>query len=96
MTNLKDKPFALIGVNSWPRDSGELAKLMTREKLNWRTFDDPDRVINGRWNYLATPVFYIIDGQGTIRRKWVGKPGEKTIDAALEKLLGEAEHQSPR
>ena len=56
---------------------------MTREKLNWRTFDDPDRVINGRWNYLATPVFYIIDGQGTIRRKWVGKPGEKTIDAAL-------------
>jgi hypothetical protein len=39
----------------------------------------------------ATPTFYIIDHQGTIRRKWTGNPGHKTIDTALDKLIQEAE-----
>lgn len=66
---------------------------MAREKINWRTFDD-DGPINRQWNLPATPAFYIIDHEGTIRRKWIGKPGEKTIDTALEKLIGEAERQA--
>jgi hypothetical protein len=87
---LKDKPFALVGVNSWPHEPGELKKVMTKEKLNWRSFDGDD-AINRQWNSLATPAFYIVDHTGTIRRKWVGKPGEKPIDAALEKLIRVAE-----
>jgi hypothetical protein len=63
---------------------------MTKEKINWRSFDD-EGAINRRWNQPATPTFYIIDHTGTIRRKWVGKPGEKPIDAALKKLIREAE-----
>ncbi len=62
---------------------------MTREKLNWRSFDGPGT--NRRWNVPATPTFYIIDQNGTIRRKWVGNPGEKSIDAALDKLIQQAE-----
>lgn len=41
--------------------------------------------------FPATPSFYLIDPTGTIRRKWVGHPGESSIDAAVEKLLREAE-----
>ena len=63
---------------------------MTKEEINWRSFDD-DGAINRQWNFPATPSFYIIDHKGTIRHKWVGKPGEKSVDAALEKLIHVAE-----
>jgi hypothetical protein len=66
---------------------------MIRENITWRTFDDSG-AINDQWNRPATPAFYIIDHHGVIRRKWIGKPGEKTVDAALEKLIGEAENVS--
>ncbi len=68
---------------------------MTKETLNWRSFDD-EGAINRQWNLPATPAFYIIDHKGTIRRKWVGKAGEKAIDAALEKLIKAAETTTPR
>ena len=63
---------------------------MTKEKLNWRSFTG-EQAINRQWNLPATPTTYIVDQKGTIRHKWVGKVGEKTIDAALEKLIREAE-----
>jgi peroxiredoxin len=63
---------------------------MTKENINWRTFDDSGDINDG-WNLPMTPAFYVIDHDGVIRHKWVGKPGEKTIDAALEKLIAEAE-----
>ena len=63
---------------------------MAKHKISWRTVDD-DGAINRQWNSPATPAFYIIDHKGTIRRKWVGKPGEKSVDAALEKMIQEAE-----
>lgn len=95
MTTLKDKPFVVIGVNSWLHKRGELKTVMTQQQINWRTFDDTGE-INRRWNFPATPAFYIIDHKGTIRRKWIGKPGEKTIDTALEKLIKAAETTAPR
>ncbi len=67
---------------------------MAREKLNWRSFDD-EGAINRLWNLPTTPAFCIIDHKGTIRRKWIGKPGEKSIDASLEKLIQEAEKTAP-
>jgi hypothetical protein len=65
---------------------------MDREKLPWRSFADRG-TINAQWNQPATPMYYVIDGKGTIRYKWVGAVGEKAIDAALEKLIQEAERQ---
>ena len=87
---MKDKPFALVGVNSWTHKPGELKEVMTKEQINWRSFDDAG-AINRLWNLPATPTSCIIDHVGTIRRKWVGKPGEKPIDTALKKLIQEAE-----
>ncbi len=66
---------------------------MTREKLNWRSIDD-NGAINRQWNFPATPAFYIIDHKGKIRRKWVGKPGEKSVDDALKQLIQEAEENA--
>ena len=69
---------------------------MTEEWINWRSFAD-DATITRQWNSPATPTFYVIDHTGMIRRKWVGNPGGKTIDVALEKLIREAEEtNSPK
>ena len=62
---------------------------MKKEKISWRTFDD-DGSISKQWNRPPTPMVYILDHEGRIRRKWAGNPGEKTIDAALEELIDEA------
>jgi peroxiredoxin len=68
---------------------------MVKEKLNWRSFSDKGPITRGliatRWNMSATPTMYVIDHKGVIRYKWVGAPGEKAIDDALEKLIGEGE-----
>lgn len=68
---------------------------MTKYKINWRTVDDKG-AINRQWNFPATPAFYILDHQGVIRRKWIGKPGEKSVDTALKKLIRQAEESLQR
>ena len=89
MTKLKGRPFALIGVNVNEFEAKNLKERMDKEKMNWRSFVHQD-AINAKWN-PSTPCYYVLDPKGVIRYKWVGAPGEKAIDTALEKLLAEAE-----
>jgi hypothetical protein len=95
VTNLKDKPFAIVGVHIGGLNAPELKKVMTREKLTWRSFVDPGNAGAGpiatRWNLSATPSFYLIDHKGIIRFKWAGPPGEEDMDAALHGLIKVAE-----
>jgi len=80
----------LIGVNVNRHKPKELKEVMDKEKLSWRSFADQG-AIAAKWNLPGTPTFYLIDHKGVIRYKWVGSPGEKAIDAAVEKLIQEAE-----
>jgi hypothetical protein len=77
----------------------QLKKVMAKEMLTWRSFVDPrgdneegfvGRISN-QWNLEGTPMLYLIDHKGVIRYKWLGDPGEKVIDEAIEKLVEEAE-----
>jgi len=88
VTRLNDKPFALIGVNVNDRESMNLKETMAQEKMNWRSFAYQEAV-SAKWN-PSTPSYYVLDSRGVIRHKWVGAPGEKAIDTALEKLIDEA------
>jgi hypothetical protein len=100
VTNLKDKPFALIGVHVGGSTVKELKGIMDKEKLPWRSFADLGNAGTGeiatKWNHAATPTFYVIDHTGVIRYKWTGAPGAKVMDAALEKLIGEAEKDAKK
>ena len=95
MTNLNDKPFALIGVHVGGSTVKQLKATMEKEKLPWRSFVDLGNATTGpistKWNFPATPTFYLIDHEGIIRHKWTGAPGEKVMDAALEEVIGAAE-----
>lgn len=63
---------------------------MIEHNITWRSFDD-EGDLNRQWNMPATPTFYIIDHEGMIRHKWIGKPGENSVDNALDKLILETE-----
>jgi hypothetical protein len=94
----------LIGVNVNGYDPSKLKQVMIKEKISWRSFADRGAII-GTWNLPGTPMFYVIDHKGVIRHKWVGSsadyklgglPDEKTIDAALAKLIQEAERDAAK
>jgi peroxiredoxin len=87
---LAEKPFALIGVHGNGYEPKKLKAVMEKERLNWRSFAD-QRIIAPKWSARGTPTYYVIDHKGVIRHKWVGYPGEKAIDSALEKLIKEVE-----
>jgi peroxiredoxin len=86
---MKDKPFALIGVNVNDRESKNLKDVMEKDNLPWRSFAHQD-AINDHWN-PSTPSYYIIDAKGMIRHKWAGFPGATAMDVALEKLIEEVD-----
>jgi hypothetical protein len=103
VTNLKAQPFALLGVHVGGASVKQLKYVMEKEKIIWRSFVDVGNAGAGpiatKWNLSATPTFYVIDHQGVIRYKWAGPPGEKVVDAALDKLIKAAEgdgKDSPR
>ena len=87
----------MIGVNVNESESKDLKERMAKEKMSWRSFAHQD-AINAKWN-PSTPGYYVLDPKGVIRYKWVGSPGAKAIDTALEKLIQEAERngkQTPK
>jgi hypothetical protein len=86
---LAGKPFALLGVHSFDYPPAKLKAVMAKEQLNWRSISS--RAISVRWSARGTPTYYIIDGNGVIQSKWVGYPGAKALDEALERQLKEAE-----
>ncbi len=95
MTKLKDKPFALIGVHIGGLNAKQLREVVEKQRITWRSFVDAGNAGAGpiatKWNLSATPTLYVIDHKGVIRYRWAGAPGEKVIDAALEKLIKVAE-----
>jgi hypothetical protein len=94
---MENKPFVILGVNTNGYSAEQLKKVMDKEQLNWRTFADTKvsdstfGPICTTWNLMGTPTLFILDHKGVIRHKWLGGPGEKAIDEALEKLIKEAE-----
>ena len=87
VTRLRDKPFALVGVNSDP-DRDQLRKRMAEEKITWRSFwNGPagtDGPIARAWNVRGWPTVYVLDHKGIIRFK-DGRGVE--LDAAVDRLI---------
>jgi len=91
---MEGKPFALIGVNSDP-DRDALKEVLKKEEITWRSFwngkEGTGGPISSKWNVQGWPTLYVLDHKGIIRHKWLGSPGDKVMDDAIEKLVKEAE-----
>ena len=87
----------------WPRrrtDQGTHEGSPTVSPGNHRDYVYHRTAIIEDWSLSNTPTFYVIDHKGIIRHKWVGSPSDnkrsgmpdpKTMEAALSKLVADAE-----
>ena len=90
---LENKPFALLGVNS-DGDKDKPKEAVVKEQITWRSWFDGGGTsgpIASKWNVRGWPTLYLLDAKGVIRQKYVGSPGEKTLDDEIDKLIAEVE-----
>jgi len=87
---MKDKPFALVGVNS--DKSVEVAKAaIEKNQLNWRSFQNarpgrPD--IAEDWAVNGWPTIVVLDAEGKIRyRGHDGDAATKTAKQVVDALV---------
>jgi len=87
VVRLKDKPFALIGINS-DGDRSVLQKILEKEKITWRQAVDgsTEGPLATAWNIHGWPTIYILDAKGVIRYKNLR---DKPMEDAVVKLLDE-------
>ena len=81
----------MIGVNVLGHEPKKLKEVMNKEQMTWRSISS--RAVTSQWN-AGTPTYFVLDGKGVIRYKWVGSPGEKAIETALEDLIRQAENDT--
>ena len=89
---LKDQPFALLGINS-DGDAAKLRDILDKNELagfpNWRHWVDGSTSgpIATRWNVSGWPTIYVLDRQGVIRYRDVR---DRQLEDAVKALLAEA------
>jgi len=92
---LKDEPFALIGVNS-DADLDMVRGVVKEKNLTWRSFWNGEKGTQGpistQWNVQGWPTIYVIDAAGKIRYKNVR--GDD-LDKAIKSLIAEAKASQP-
>jgi peroxiredoxin len=88
-----EREFAILGVNSDPQRAS-LVAAAARESLAWpNLWDGPDGTagpIATRWRVRAWPTWYLVDGEGLVRRRWRGAPEAEDLDAALKQWVSRA------
>jgi hypothetical protein len=90
---LKDSPFALIGVNS---DSPleKIRKIVKEKNLSWRSFQntpkDATRSISEAWAVQGWPTLVVLDAEMRIRHR--SHDGDQAI-ALVRQLVKELEAQ---
>jgi peroxiredoxin len=92
---LRERPFAIVGVNSDP--PAKLRAAIQREKFSFRWFADGGTAgpINTEWNVSAWPTIYVLDPRGRIRMKKSGVGNPQHIKECLDKVLSETD-RSPK
>ncbi|MEZ5964669.1 MAG: hypothetical protein R3F56_12545 [Planctomycetota bacterium] len=88
MTEMQDKPFALIGVNS---DSLAIArKAVATKELNWRSFQNElasGGTISAQWQVDGWPTLVVLDRD--MRINYRGHSGDEAL-AMVRRLVAEA------
>ena len=89
---LKDEPFALLGINSDPLEKAQSAK--SEKNLSWRSWWDGGNTrgpIATKWGISGWPTIYVVDHKGVIR--YQGTRGEE-MTRVVKFLLAEMKGES--
>ena len=89
VTRLKDRPFALLSVNT-DRDEGTLRRSIESGEITWRCWHDggTDGPITTDWHVDGFPDTYVIDPRGVIRYRGLH---HEQLDKAVDTLLNDLE-----
>jgi hypothetical protein len=88
MERLKNRPFALIGINS-DGDRSVLRKILQENGITWRSAVDvsTNGPIAKQWIVLGWPTIYILDANGVIRYRGLrGQEMEQAVVGLLDEL----------
>ncbi len=87
VARLKDRPFAMLSVNTDP-ERETLRKSIREGEITWRCWFDggQDGPITSRWNVRSFPTVFVIDAKGIIRAI---NPRGAELERAVDRLLGE-------
>lgn len=89
---LKDEPFSFVGVYGRSGVPAEIAARLKSENVTWRNAMDLGEAsaqpLWSRWAVRGFPQFYLLDGEGVIRGRWFGDPGDE-LERGIEALLAE-------
>jgi RNA polymerase sigma factor (sigma-70 family) len=98
---LRGRPFAVLGINDNDRRD-TLKGAMAGGEITWPCWWDGDKAdgpgpIASAWNIRGYPTFILLDHRGVIRSKGDVHPSDvRTFDEAVDRLLKDAEADSPR
>ncbi|MEZ6194657.1 MAG: thioredoxin-like domain-containing protein [Planctomycetota bacterium] len=96
VNEMKDRPFALIGVNS-DRDLEAIREIVKEKNLNWRSFQNQPEgatmAISKHWAVEGWPTLIVLDEELRIRHR--SHNGQAASDLAV-KLVEELEKKSAR
>jgi len=89
---LKNRPFALIGINS-DGDRSALRKILQEQGITWRNAVDVSTSgpLAKRWIVRGWPTLYILDAKGVIRFRGLrNQEMEKAVVSLLDELKPQA------
>lgn len=89
VARLKDKPFAIVGVNG-DVEPEALSKALKETVIPWRSFQDKradKEAISVEWKVFGWPTLYLIDHRGVIRKRWIGAPPAEILDRETDQLV---------
>ncbi len=83
----KDKPFAMIGINS-DGDRSVVQKILKENEITWRNAIDGSTSgpLASAWNVRGWPTIYVIDAKGVIRARNLR---DRDLESKVEELLAE-------
>jgi peroxiredoxin len=88
----KDKPFALVGVNS-DADRKKALDAVKEHGMTWRQALDPSKSISKEWAATTCPSIFVLDEKGVVKARHVR--GAKIAAAVDEALKEPAEAKGP-
>jgi thiol-disulfide isomerase/thioredoxin len=84
--------FAIVGVNS-DTDLQAAREAASSHGITWRSFrnrGEGAEQISRQWNIVGYPTLYLLDGEGIVRKRWIGNPPPDDLETRIEHLLAQA------
>ncbi len=96
VARMKDRPFALIGVNG-DEDRAKGNEVAAKNKMGWRSFWNGSKTATSTlaqdWNVTGWPTVYVLDDRGVIRFKDLHRD---ELDKAVDELVDELEKKAKK